>query len=308
MRSQIAREHAWKQTGDVLHERVKLMWKSREAYDRSLQLHGESWAAIMAKYAATADRLQRKLDAEIESLDLTPEEKRVLSLSKRRNVGGAAGGGGPMTPSNALKAMLGFVIPMLGKYATDVALQWLNAEIKYLNTTVTGAISSGPGFNLLNGLLQGIDYNQRVGNSVRILGINWLLNLTTSAAATETIYRFMLVVDTQANEAAPTSADLSEGAGTFAVGTLVPNILASPDRFVFLHDETITLSSLAKTAHHSSMRLEDLVKQDLHTLFSTTGATIAAISRGSLYLVHVSDQAANTPTVQFNCRVFYEDT
>jgi hypothetical protein len=288
-------------------DKAVLLWSSPEKYYASKLLHDASWAAIMARYAKAAASLQLKLTNGNEELDLTPDERMVLDGAKRRSKSSeAGGGGGPRRPVDVLKAMLGFVVPMLGRYATNIAMEWLNSEIKYIATTVTGTITNVSGYSLLNGIAQGTDFNQRVGNSIRILGLDWFLQVYNQHADANQQYRFWIIVDTQSDAAAPTDATFAEG-GTLNVNGLVPYIKAAPDRYAILHDECFNIDAAVNAIHHSRRHLDNLVAQDLHTLYELTTGVIAAISRGAIYFVHVSTDAANALTVTANFRVFYTD-
>jgi len=284
----------------------KLLWASPEAYSLSLARHQENWAAIMGGILNAARSLQLKLDAEQEVMDLTPLERHVLSLANRRKT--SSGPNGPKSPSEALKALLGFVIPILGKYATDVALQWLNAEIKYVYTSISGTVTSTSGYTLLNGIAQGTDYNQRVGNSIRLLGFDFRGHVTCNGSGSiAQLIRVIIGIDLQSDGALPTDTQLAEG-GVLTVDVPVPSVLKAPDRFALFYDRVMTLSTTVQTAHVLSERLDNLVANNVHTLFDLTTGVIGAISRGALFCAMVSDQAANPPTVSLNLRVFYEDT
>lgn len=286
---------------------VMKMWSSPEKYYASKELHDSSWAAIMARYAKASASLQKKLESGNAELDLTSEERAVLEGAKRRSNTGGGSSGGPKRPAEVLKAMLGFVIPMLGKYATSIAMEWLNSEIKYVTTTVSGVITTTSGYNLLNGVAQGTDYNQRVGNSIRILGLDWLLQVYNQHADANQQYRYVILVDTQTDGAAPSDAEIVEGGGAFVISSLLPNIKASPERFAILHDKIFNMDATVNAIHYDRVKLDNLVGQDLHTLYELTTAVVAAISKGSIYFAHVSTDGVNGVTVSANFRVFYTD-
>lgn len=289
----------------------KTLWPSPEAFAASEARHQQNWSAIIANLVSAGRSLSAKLEADQEVMDLTPLERQVLALANRRKA--SAGPSGPKSPSEALKALLGFVIPVLGKYATDIALQWLNAEIKYVYTTISGNVSTTSGYNLLNGIAQGTDYNQRVGNSVRILGFDLRGRCLYAPTSTkyEQVFRFIVGIDLQSDGALPTDTQLAEG-GSLTTTSLVPSVLKAPDRFAFFMDRhfVLTNNNSSGTAHYFSDKLDNLVHNNVHTLFDLTTGVIAAISRGAMFCAVVSDQAAaaDEPFVELNFRVFYEDT
>ncbi len=229
---------------------------------------------------------------------------------------GVASLGGPSTPYDAMKAMLGAVVPILGKYAMSVALQWLNPEVKFTVVSFNGTTdwSTTPLKQLLNGIAQGVDVDERIGNSIRILGLEWDVTIIpNSAASSQTLVQVVILVDTQTEGAAPPTADVYSAGITSLVQAPVPNINTALYRFAILHHERFTASTTNtvlpynKSMHVMKNKLDNLVGQDLHTLYQGTTAAITDISKGSIYLVAVSNQATNTPTVTGQVRVFYED-
>lgn len=262
---------------------------------------------ILDRLAKATKALDAKMATAVDELDLTEQEKMILEGAKRKQK--ASSPEGPKGPRDALKALLGGVVPILGKFAMDVALQWLNAEIKYTVYTTAGNVTTTAGYALLAAVAQGVDYNQRVGNSIRILGLDWRINAQYNSASSAIThnYRCVFGVDTQTDGALPTDSVMAEG-GSMTPFVPIPYIKDSPDRFAILHDEVMELSPTVKTSMWSIKKLEDLVSQNLHTLYDGTGSTVASISRGSLFICHVSDQATNAPLINITVRVFYEDT
>lgn len=160
------------------------------------------------------------------------------------------------------------------------------AEKKYLDTSISGAtipIAASGSITLLNGVVQGTDANQRIGRKVTWESV--LVRFVCRPNATTPLnsaYRIMLVVDKQANGAAPNITDIFETA-TFAS----PNAMANRARFVTLWDKKGVI-----TTSNEAVTIEELfLRKKFQTIYSGTAATIGSIASGALYLVLMGDVA-----------------
>ncbi len=284
--------------------------------------------ANLAKLFEAFFELHRRATVKAEEAtftELTPAEFGALQLYKRgqrsKSTSGASTlGGKPVGPTKQWHALLGGVVAVLGRYAASMAMQWLNPELKVIVTSFDGTTdwSTTPVTQLLNGVAQGLDYNNRIGNSIRLVAVDVDLTIrTTVAAAGPTFVQAVLLVDTQTEGAVPPSADVFQSGVTLLALAAVPNPVTAPDRFAIVHAEKfhLVIGDGVTTAirvfggpsvHHIKFR-KSLVEQNCHTYYQSTTGAITSISRGSMYLIGVSSEATNTPIVYGHVRVWFED-
>lgn len=285
-------------------------------------LHTANLAKLFTTYFDLLSRAEKKMDLEAFS-ELTPAEHGALMLSRRRSrqqAGASTLGGTPVGPTKQWHALLGGVVAVLGRYAASMAMQWLNPELK-VNVVAFDATtdwSTTPLLQLCNGIAQGLDFDDRIGNSVRLVAVDVDLTIrTTVAAAGPTFVQFALVVDTQTEGAAPPAGDLFQSGVTLLALAAMPNPVTAPDRFALIHHEKfhLTIGDAVTTAirvfggpsvHHIKFG-RSLVSQNVHTYYQGTTAAVSSISRGSLYVVGVSSEATNTPIVYGHVRTWFED-
>lgn len=173
-----------------------------------------------------------------------------------------------------------------------------------LNVTTTGTVT------LINGVATGTDFTDRVGRkiimrSVYVRGIIFPDDFSTL----NSLARIMLVYDMQANGAAPAITDILKSA------TSVSQLnLNNRDRFRVLMDKQWVLGAIDNTATQSVAgsptvhALKKFTRLNHEVLFNGTGATVASIATGALYLVTVGTQAAGAAaTTTISTRVRFED-
>lgn len=184
-------------------------------------------------------------------------------------------------------------------------LYWLkqrtgNVERKYSDVNATTTYSSTPTLTLLNGLSLGTTSETRNGQSIKMVSMQLRMTGSINASATTTQVRFIIFRDRQANAAAPTAANLLEN----STGINSPLNLDYGKRFKVYIDKEFMMS-LNGTA---ALRYEKYMKVIFHVDYNTgnTG-TIADITTNSLYILIMSDQATNTPTIAWYFRMRYID-
>lgn len=287
----------------------------------SAAAHTANLARLFEAFSILVKRAQEKVDLATD--ELSPSEAGALLLAKRRSkstAGASTLGGKPVGPAKQWHALLGGVVAVLGRYAASMAMQWLNPELKVNVVSFDGTTdwSTTPLTQLCNGIAQGLDFDDRIGNSIRLIAVDVDLTVrTTVAAAGPTFVQMALVVDTQTEGAAPPSGDLFQSGVTLLALAAMPNPVTAPDRFAVIHQEKfhLVVGDGVTTAirifggpsvHHIKFK-KSLVEQNCHTYYQLTTAAIGAISRGSLYLIGVSSEATNTPIVYGHVRVWFED-
>lgn len=172
-----------------------------------------------------------------------------------------------------------------------VVRRGLGPELKTID------ISSGPStfatagaVLLLNGVATGTDYNTRVGRKILMKALNFKLSCyINSACPNGDIIRCMIVYDSQANGAAPTVANILQTAAWDS-----PMNLDNRDRFSVLYDKYRSVPAYnyaagAITTGDFNSPMFKVYKTLSHDVnFSGTGATVASIATGSVYLLTIS--------------------
>lgn len=175
----------------------------------------------------------------------------------------------------------------------------VNVERKYLDSTFNTTVSTTENFQLLNGMTQGTSGITRTGQSIKIVSCFVRFYMTMNSAATTTQVRIFILKDSQPNAAVPTAANLLQD----STNILSPLLIAFGRRFKIFYDRMIRLDT-----NKLNQELKYYLRLRFHTEYGTgnTG-TISDISKNSLYIMLVSDQAVNLPTVQFWARVRFID-
>jgi hypothetical protein len=183
--------------------------------------------------------------------------------------------------------------------AGALAKYMLNAEHKFKDTSINQSPNNNGVQVLLNGMSQGDTASTRDGNSVKIDKIHLLLDNIKNTSATTTVLRTIVYVAKAPNGSAPAIADV-----------LTPqneNGLYNPinmgNLIKILYDRVHTFENSGKAISITRKNLNHIV----HTRFGGTGATISDIQQGAIYLLLISNESTNTPTVQGTTRVMYYD-
>jgi hypothetical protein len=180
----------------------------------------------------------------------------------------------------------------------------MNPEFKHSDSSANSSISSTAGLVLMSGIAQGDSNVTRDGNSVKITGFYGDLTAAMNASATTTRLRTVIFVDMRNQGVAPTASDVIDTASTVQG---LPNVDAQPGRFAILFDQvnTMVLASDSRTIHFRF----DLTKElrNLHLTYSGTGATVASISGPAIYMLLLSTESTNTPSVVMDARLTFLD-
>jgi hypothetical protein len=179
-----------------------------------------------------------------------------------------------------------------------------SSEVKSADTSNTLAADTTGAIALLNGIVPGVGFSQRIGRQVRCHGMEVNVKCqVTSGTGVDQTQRVLIVQDRQANGAALTIADVLTAVGTVTF----PNLI-NQARFKILSDTVVDLNATAEAGSIKSFRLRLPVKAV--TQFNDGNAgTIADIVTNSFYVLAmgsiVAGALAGTATV--NCRYRFTD-
>lgn len=214
------------------------------------------------------------------------------------------------------RARLGNTGHAVGKYVEDAAslgartLQGLNqlrrlinVETKVANTNAASStFGTGGSVVCISQIAQGTDYTSRVGDSIRIQGVELRSRITMSATATNSLVRVVVCRDLDGAGTAPSYTDIFD-AGLGATNALAQYNWLNRDRFSILYDEMFSLS----LSSDQSLSIGWKAAHEGHVKYRGTTAASASDGKGSIYLVFVSDETVNQPTYQYNARLTFTD-
>ena len=181
-------------------------------------------------------------------------------------------------------------------------------ELNFVDTTITNkAIAlAGGTVTLLNGIAQADDYTDRNGRQAKMVNVQTHLVATAPAAHAGQLGRVLLVWDNAPNGVIATVAQImaSDSAAAF------PKV-DNAKRFTILRDIKLCLGTSVSTATQAMSDMNTAIvneycKVNSVTQFSDTGATIASIQNGALYLVTLGT-GANTAQLNGSCRVRFTE-
>lgn len=174
---------------------------------------------------------------------------------------------------------------------------------------VVGVVGSGGSLSLLNGVAQGTDYTDRLGRVINIesltLRVFGFINNATSASTGDYL-RVMVIVDEQANGAAPSLTDILQ-----ASDFTQPNNLNFRDRFTTLYNQFHIIPSYTMTAGALSTgspkpTMDDIyMNLDIKSIYGGTGATVANINTNAIYLLLIT--LNSSVNVLYNSRIRFTD-
>jgi len=180
----------------------------------------------------------------------------------------------------------------------------INVEEKVIEVDSTSATFTTTGTLVsLSTVAQGSDFNERVGNSIKLQEIEVNARIFMNTASGNSVYRFIIVRDLDGYGTAPAvSSILSNGVGTTTAPLAIKDFL-NRKRFSFLFEEMGTLSPQGERGVYISVR----IPHEGHILYLGSTATAASNGKGSLYLLVLSDETVNMPTIAFQSRVTFTD-
>lgn len=199
----------------------------------------------------------------------------------------------------------------MGKYASDAwslakrtayglneIRKLINIETKIAEATGSAAIDTSGTVSSLSLIAQGLDYQNRIGDSIKLQRIEFRLRWQVGTGVA-TYVRTLLVRDLDNYGTKPTLGDVLQ-----TVSILSPKDYLNADRFSILYDE---LGTLNQSDTNSVSTFE--MAHEGHIKYLGTTAADASNGKGSLYLMFLSNEAAgaNAPTVTLHTRIYYTD-
>jgi len=193
-------------------------------------------------------------------------------------------------------------------------------EPRWVDASGTINFNSGVNIALLNGVVTGTDYFQRIGHKFINTSIHFTGHILPNAtlAASDTL-GYAIVYDRQSNGSPPSWGDVFEGtdsAGTLTSTSLTHFNLQNSDRFHVIAHQTKQMPSLTVTAGVTSAlgyvnpmqdtKIEIYKKIQLPTKCDGDTAAIADIVSGSIYLITKGTAATSGWSILYTNRIRIE--
>lgn len=174
-------------------------------------------------------------------------------------------------------------------------------EKKFIDVSSSVSMSNTGNFALLNGCAPGSDAINRIGRRIKVKSVLLRCRINLGATPTTCSFRYMIVVDLQANANNPNVVDL-----LVVQDVNSPNNLGNRARFITWLDWV----GVVDTAGPTIVTKVLFLRKDLVTTFNNgTAGTVADIQTGSLLQLTLSDNstAAQQPVFTGRIRTRFED-
>lgn len=205
--------------------------------------------------------------------------------------------GYPIKDKRAQRLMAGFggAAKLAGALAPTLPLLLgLNTETKAINNSSSVTVNDTTGQVLhMTAIAEGTASNQRSGRFIRSRYITSRLHLKMHASATQTLVRVVIIISSDEN--APTTSSFFTSQN--ALSTI--NLLYS-DRYRIIYDNLVNLDTYNPTAALNIFR-----KPRQRIKFNGTAST--DYENGQMWMLLLSNEATNTPTVAYYNRFSYND-
>lgn len=173
----------------------------------------------------------------------------------------------------------------------------VNSEMLHNQGNSSISLSTSGTVIPLTSIAQGDTASGRTGNSILVRNVMIRIASAMHASATNTFFRFMLVQDMQQQgDTTPAVTDILESS-TY----LSPLATANVGRFKVLWSKTLKSTAAGST----SLLIDKYWKVYSHVRYNGTAST--DINKNGYYLLMLSSEAANTPTVVYQFKVGYHD-
>jgi hypothetical protein len=185
------------------------------------------------------------------------------------------------------------------------ALAALNVEEKETYQLLSNGVTTGSA-NIFQPIqmAQGTDYNQRIGDSIKVSNMRLDLILQANATAVSNFTRIMVVRDFMNQGALFAAGDIFQDTTSQAAVVLSPYLHTIGDRFEVLLDEVFT-TTLATDSNLIHKRYAFGIGD--HVLFQGTSSAIGSTWQGNIYVVVSTDQATNGPKLIMSSLINFID-
>lgn len=189
-------------------------------------------------------------------------------------------------------------------YGLNEIRKLVNVEEKVIEVDSASATFNTNGtIYSLSTIVQGTNFNERIGNSIKLQSIDVRYRIFMNTTSGNTVVRVIIFRDLDGYGTAPTVTDvLAQGVGSTTAPLAMHDFL-NRKRFSYLYDYVDTLSPQGERGFATEVH----IPHEGHILYLGSTAAAASNGKGSLYMLVISDESTNTPSVAFQSRVVFTD-
>ena len=190
---------------------------------------------------------------------------------------------------------------MAAKVAQKVVKQYVNVEYKVHDEASSDTPDTTPTIIGLSLIEEGDDNDNRNGRQIKGVSFQMQGSIKIDSSAPDSIVRMIIIQDKHQDGVLPSSSDIHTG------GITVSSLPSDENRkrFVTLYDKrtVVSNSGMGKKIYKYYKKWKPGKK--IH--YKGIAASQASQGNNNLYLIIVSDEATNTPTVIYKTRLKYID-
>lgn len=196
--------------------------------------------------------------------------------------------------------------PLAMAYAAYKGVKYLksivNVEFKKHDSQATNTPSTSGVISSLAAIAQGDTDQTRSGNSILAKSLYLQYTIKQHASASETFCRLVVFMDKQQiSDTAPSIGDILDSTFSSQYWLAPLNNEFGVGRFKVLADRRFAFSGNGKEAHIGKLYLK------LKNHIRYNGSTVSDIQKNGIYLLWVSSEATNTPSVEHVARLTFTD-
>lgn len=178
----------------------------------------------------------------------------------------------------------------------------INIETKLFEEVTSGSVNNTGFVQNICVIPQGTDYNNRIGDSIKLQRIRSCIRFSINASDTTSVgtyLRLMIVRDLDQNGTAPTISEMLTATSELATYNHLRE-----GRFSYLYDEVFNLSNVAGDSN--GYTIFD-TSHEGHIKFIASATSSASAGKGTVYFVAISNQSSNTPDIIARHSIYYTD-
>lgn len=178
----------------------------------------------------------------------------------------------------------------------------INPELKYYDFSSGAQTPANTGVMLwMSTMTQGSTGTTRIGNSIKLNSFTHKVTCTQSLAAAESFVRVCVFIDTETRAALPALTDVLLNANVTSMLNMT-----NAKRFKILYNKVFAFSINGTTAYEDEFYKKFTNNQ--HMRWDTSGSSAQAnVDEGHVYLLLLSTEATNVPTVALQARFRFYD-
>lgn len=189
------------------------------------------------------------------------------------------------------------IVPSLVKSVATIQ-SMINTELKFVDTNNTFNPSSSGTVSYLSGMATGTDDSERIGNSILAHDNYIRLSCAFNTSASATFVRIILICDKECDGVAPVVTNVLQTASPYS-----PLNQDFSDRFVVIWDKFFSQDPQKLT-----MATKKYTTTPFHIKYDGSTSGVASAKENNIFMLSITNEATNTPTIVYYNRFRYYDT